>query len=433
MYGKLIFIAFVIPAVFLCRPVAADTPAPDGRTVAAPDAVQEESEWDYSPKALDSLLSDLHSRNSEAAFEEFFNDFIRIDTAEVLTSTIPDSVYQARLRSILSPIGMPWNEVVKKFIVSYTTNRRTTMANVLSRSQYYFPLIEQELTDAGMPLELRMLPVVESALLPTARSRMGAMGLWQFMYGTGKVYGLEITTFVDMRRDPVASTKAACRYLGDLYKIYNDWTLALAAYNCGPGNVNKALKRAGDSAKSFWDIYPYLPRETRDYVPSFIAATYAYNFHKQHDIQLSERTLPLAVDTIVVKRLLHLDQVATTLGIPLETLRLLNPQYTKDIVPALDKPYTIVLPQKNLTDFVGRTEEIHGKDSLYLAEYLSPANMDKTRALLAATATTHRVRSGENLGAIARKYGVTVNQIIRWNNLKNPNKLSVGQRLEIQK
>lgn len=414
---------------------------PDIETI--PEPVQEEAvmakaawveaDWNYSPETLDSLLMNLNCLNTVAAFEDFFNDFIQLDTSEALTSNIPDSVYQARLKAILSPIGLPWNDVVKQFIISYTTNRRTTMSNVLSRSQYYFPIIEEELVNAGLPLELRMLPVVESALSPTARSRVGATGLWQFMYATGKEYGLEITTFVDERCDPVASTKAACRYLANLYNMYGDWTLALAAYNCGPGNVNKALKRAGDKAKSFWDIYPYLPNETRNYVPSFIAATYAYNYHKQHDINVMACHLPLATDTVTVNRLLHLDQVATTLDIPLETLRMLNPQYRKDIVPALDKPYPLILPQSNIARFIDRENDIHSKENDYLAEYLNPANMDKTRAILTATATTHRVANGENLGSIARRYGVTTNQIIRWNNLKNPNKLKIGQRLEIHK
>ncbi len=398
-------------------------------------AAWEECEWDYSPEALDSLLTHINNFNTVTAFEDFFNDFIQIDTTEVLTSSIPDSVYQARLKAILSPIGLPWNDVVKQFVISYTTNRKTTMANVLSRSQYYFPIIEQELMNAGLPLELRMLPVVESALSPSARSRVGAMGLWQFMYATGKVYGLEITTFVDMRCDPVASTRAACRYLRDLYKMYGDWTLALAAYNCGPGNVNKAFKRAGDKAKNYWDIYPYLPTETRNYVPSFVAATYAYNYHKQHDIPMRECLLPLAADTVTVKRLLHLDQVASTLDIPLETLHALNPQYIKDIVPALDKAYPLVLPQADMTRFIACEQEIYGKEQQYLAEYLNPANLDATKAALAATAsvTTHRVKSGETLGHIAGKYGVTVKQIMNWNNLKNANTLKIGQRLEIRK
>lgn len=411
------------------EPATKEEPVADSPLFAA----WEEREWDYSPEALDSLLMSMHSYNTVAAFEEFFNDFIQIDTTEILTSNIPDSVYQARLKAILSPIGLPWNDIVKQFVISYTTNRRTTMSNVLSRSQYYFPIIEQELMNSGLPLELRMLPVVESALSPAARSRVGAMGLWQFMYGTGKLYGLEITTFVDQRCDPVASTKAACRYLTDLYNMYGDWTLALAAYNCGPGNVNKAFKRAGDKAKNYWDIYPYLPRETRNYVPSFIAATYAYNYYRQHDIEIVRSALPLTTDTITVNRLTHLDQVASTLDIPIETLRMLNPQYRKDIVPALDKTYPLVLPQKDIARFMDREDDIRAKDDQYLAEYLNPANIDKTRQVLTATATAHRVASGENLGSIARKYGVTVSQIIRWNNLKNPNKLKIGQRLEIHR
>lgn len=424
----------IVPAAVAETEIEAEPAAePKEETPLMP--VWEETDWQYSAESLDSLLMNLHSLNTVTAFEDFFNDFLQIDTTVVLTSAIPDSVYQARLRAILSPIGLPWNDIVKQFVISYTTNRRTTMSNVLSRSQYYFPIIEAQLVNQGLPLELRMLPVIESALSPTARSRVGATGLWQFMYGTGKLYGLEITSFIDQRCDPEASTKAACRYLADLYKIYGDWTLALAAYNCGPGNVNKAFKRAGDKARNYWDIYPYLPRETRNYVPSFIAVTYAYNYHKQHDIDIHDCQLPLATDTITVNRLLHLDQVASTLGVPLETLRMLNPQYRKDIVPALDKPYPLVLPQSEIARFIDRENEIRSKENEYLAEYLNPANIDKARAVLTATATatTHRVARGENLGTIARKYGVTVNQIVRWNNLKNPNSLKIGQRLEIQK
>jgi membrane-bound lytic murein transglycosylase D len=413
------------------QPLPEQEPKPESEPELAPK--WDSAEWNYSAETLDSLLTTLYTDNTVTAFEEFFNDFIRVDSTEVLTSDTPDSVYQARLGSILSPIGLPWNNIVKRFIISYTTSRRTTMSNVLARSQYYFPIIEEELMRTGLPLELRMLPVVESALLPTARSPVGATGLWQFMYGTGKTYGLVQTTYVDERCDPVASTRAACRYLADLYKIYGDWTLALAAYNCGPGNVNKAFKRAGEGAKNYWDIYPYLPRETRDYVPSFIAATYAYTFHKQHDIAFSECPIPLAVDTVTVGRLMHFNQVSTTLDVPIETLRMLNPEYRQDIIPALDKPYSLVLPQRQIARYIDSEQTILGKDSLYLAQYLNPANIDQTRAILTATATTHRVKSGENLGSIARKYSVTVRQIINWNNLKNPNKLKIGQRLEIRK
>jgi membrane-bound lytic murein transglycosylase D len=424
----------VTSAVSAETSVAAPVATPAVTPVATPAAPEEEaSGWAPSPETLDSLLTVMQGEGSVAAFEKFFDEFIRLDTTLVLTSDTPDSVYQRRLRSILSPIGLPWNDIVKRYIVMFTTARRTTMGNILSRSQYYFPIIEAELSKAGLPLELRILPVIESALVPTARSRAGAGGLWQFMYTTGKAYGLEITSFVDQRCDPVASTRAACRYLADLYKMYGDWTLVLAAYNCGPGNVNRALKRAGAGAKNYWDIYPYLPSETRGYVPSFVAVTYAYAYHKQHGIEIAERSLPLAVDTVSVRRLVHLEQVATTIDVPIETLRALNSQYIKDIVPALDKTYPIVLPLARTTDYIGRAEEIHGKDSIYLAEYLNPANINATRAILTATSTVHRVTSGETLGHIAIKYGVRVSDIVRWNNLKNSHKLSIGQRLEINK
>jgi membrane-bound lytic murein transglycosylase D len=253
------------------------------------------------------------------------------------------------------------------------------------------------------------------------------------MRPTARQYGLTVTTFVDERCDPVASTRAACRYLAFLYRMYDDWTLALAAYNCGPGNVNRALKRAGAGAKSYWDIYPHLPTETRGYVPSFIAVTYSYAYHKQHGIEIAGQELPLQVDTVAVRRLVHLEQVATTLDIPIETVKALNPQYIKDIIPALDKTYPLVLPQHLTTSYVGRETEIHDKDSIYLAEYLSPANMNETRALLTSSGTVHRVKSGETLGHIAGRYGVRVADIMRWNNLKSANRLSIGQRLEILK
>lgn len=385
---------------------------------------------DCTPEQLDSLLATLHENNTVNSFEEFFNSFIVVDSLP-LTSDIPDEVYESRLRNMFPAIPMPFNSIVKQYIISYTTSRKQTVGRVLSRSQYYFPIIEQELSAAGMPLELRMLPVIESALSPVARSRVGATGLWQFMYTTGRHYGMEITSFVDQRCDPVVSTRAACRYLKDLFGIYGDWFLSIAAYNCGPGNVNKAMKKAGEGARTFWDIYPYLPRETRGYVPSFIAATYAYTYHKQHDIDIITEPIPLATDTIVVDRVMHLKQISSTIDTPLETLRCLNPQYRMDIIPAMDRRYTLVLPQNAVSQYIDNKDLIMSKDTVYMAEYLKPANLDNTRREFNLTSVTHRVRSGENLGIIARKYGVTVKQIINWNKLRNPNSLRVGQRLEI--
>ena len=382
------------------------------------------------PERLDSLLAHLYENNTVSAFEDFFDSFIAVDTVP-LTSDIPDKVYEGRLRGMFPAVPMPFNPIVKQYIIAYTTSRKQTVGRVLSRSQYYFPIIEQELAASDMPLELRMLPVIESALSPVARSRVGATGLWQFMYTTGRHYGMEITSFVDQRCDPVVSTRAACRYLKDLYGMYGDWFLAIAAYNCGPGNVNKAMKKAGEGARTFWDIYDYLPRETRGYVPSFIAASYAYTYHRLHDIDIIEEPLPLATDTIVVNRVMHLKQISSTIDLPLETLRCLNPQYKMDIIPAMDRHYTLVLPQHAVSQYLDNEKQIMAKDTVYMAEYLKPSNIDKTRREFNLTSVTHRVRSGENLGIIARKYGVTVKQIINWNKLRNPNSLRVGQRLEI--
>ena len=292
-------------------------------------------------------------------------------------------------------------------------------------------IIEEELIKADLPVELRALPIIESALSTTTTSPMGAVGLWQFMPATGKSYGLEINSFVDERRDPVQATRAACRYLKDLYSIYHDWTLAIAAYNCGPGNVNKALARAGGGT-TFWDIYEYLPRETRGYVPAFVGASYAYAYHQQHGIQSENPPMPLATDTIRVTRLLHLGQVASTLDIPIETLRTLNPQYKMDIIPATIKSYTLVLPQHYLCQYIASEEEIHRKDSTYLKEYINPANIEKKKLADATPAyTTYTVKRGDTLGAIARRYRTTTAQIMKLNKLKNANKLREGQRLRI--
>ena len=342
----------------------------------------------------------------------------------------PDSVYVRRLRDLVSPVQLPYNYIVKGYIDRYTNVRSGTISRILGMSQYYFPLIEEELIKAGLPVELRALPIIESALSPTAVSPMGAAGLWQFMPATGKVYGLEVNSLVDERCDPVLSTRAACRYLKDLYTLYKDWTLAIAAYNCGPGNVNKALARAGDGSRTFWDIYDFLPRETRGYVPAFIGASYAYAYHKLHGIEFTEPPLPLATDTIRVDRLLHLGQVSSTIDIPMETLRQLNPQYKLDIVPATTKTYSLVLPQRYVCRYIQQQDSIFAKDSAYLKEYMNPANLEKKRQQRSGTIYT--VKKGDTLGAIARKYRVTTAQLMRWNGIKNANKLRLGQKIRIE-
>lgn len=387
----------------------------------------------------DSMLVVVREQGAKAAFDTFFNDFINIESLPCPASQIPDSVYSSRLKMIMSPIPMAYNDIVKRYIVAYTGTKKTTMENILGRAQYYFPLIEEELDRAGLPVEFRMLPVIESALIPQATSRAGAAGLWQFMYNTGKIYGLEVNSYVDQRRDPIVSTKAACRMLKDLYNIYGDWTLVLAAYNCGAGNVNKAIKRAGGNVKSFWDIYNYLPAETRGYVPSFIAATYAYNFHAQHNISPAKINMPLIVDTVMVNKPLHLDQVTSTINLSKDLLRSLNPQYKTDIIPASGRSYSLTLPAEDVSRFIEKESDIHAKDSVYLATYLNPSNISKSinaanpQQTAAASYQTYKVKSGDTLSSIASRYNVTVSQLMKWNKIANARSLQIGQRIQIRK
>lgn len=383
----------------------------------------------------DSVVSQWYEKTAIDSFENFYKDFIVLDSTWQPSSeaVLPDSVYAERLKAMVSPIHLPYNEVVRNYIIRYTSPTSGLMSRVLGLSQYYFPMIEQELINANLPVELRALPIIESALQPTAKSRAAAVGLWQFVYATGKAYGLEINSFVDERCDPLQSTRAACKYLKDLYRTYGDWSLALAAYNCGPGNVNKAIARAGVRG-SFWDIYAHLPRETRGYVPAFIAATYAYNYYHLHNIEVTPPPMPMATDTIMVSRVMHLEQVASTINIPIETLRLINPQYRLDIIPASTKKYPLKLPVRDLSHYIINEDSIMAKDSLYLKEYLDPAKVEKKRTEENVARTiTHVVKRGETLGGISRRYGVTTRQIMQWNNLKNANTLRIGQRLKIQR
>lgn len=389
----------------------------------------EQFKVDYTPAAADSLAEQLKLKQVNDAMQNFFDKYV-CEPVAMDTDASLDSLYAARIKAIVTPIHLPYNEVVRTYINRYVDGSGL-MSRVLARAKYYFPMIEEELLKAGLPVELRALAVVESALVATAVSRVGATGLWQFMPPTGKAYGLEINSMVDERYDPVKSTRAACKHLKYLYDLYNDWSLALAAYNCGQGNVNKALARAGGNPQSFWDVYWFLPSETRGYVPAFIAASYAYVYHQAHNITSAEPPLPIAVDTVHVSRLMHLGQVSSTIDVPNETLKMLNPQYKLDIIPATTKPYTLVLPANRLTEYVTNEAAIFAKDSMYLKEYLNPETVQKKIAQ--ASVTYHKVKSGDTLGAIARKYRVTTAQIMRWNGLKNANRLSIGQRLRIEK
>ena len=382
---------------------------------------------------IDSVLAMWRETSTVEYYERYFRDYVmaaeRIDTT--LSTSNMDSIYVERLNALMSPIPLEYNRDVRTAIERYTSS---SFSRIMSFAYYYFPMLEEELILAGMPVELRALAIVESGLNPLATSRMGAKGLWQFMPSTGKEYGLEINSLVDERCNPRLATKAACRYLKTMYNLYGDWTLAIASYNCGPGNVNKAIIRAGGSPKdydgSFWDVYAGLPRETRSYVPLFMGATYAFAYHEAHGIKYATPAMPLAVDTIMITRPLHLEQVSSTIDVSLELLQMLNPEYRLFIIPATTKAYPLTLPMERITEFIEMQDSIFAKDSLYLGDYIIHANIEKKRNE-APPATYHVVKKGDTLGAIARKYGRTVKQLMNWNGIKNANSLRIGQRLRV--
>lgn len=385
------------------------------------------------PQQIDSVLAMWRTMTTIESYNTYFDEFLATTSSNdtTLTTDKMDSVYMARLQKLMSPIPLKYNADVRKAIERFTAKE---FAPLLSNAYFYFPMIEEELIKEGLPIELRTLALIESGLRPLITSKSGAKGIWQFMPQTGKHYGLEINSLVDERCNPILATRAACKYLKSMYEAYGDWTLAIASYNTGPGNINKAIARLGSSPKeykgTFWDIYHHLSSETRNYVPRYIGATYAFAYHKAHGVELTPPAMPLSVDTIMVNRPLHLGQVASTIGIDLEVLKMLNPQYTMDIIPATTKSYPLTLPTERICDYIANEEAIHAKDSTYLKEYVVHANIEKKRQEVPAS-QYHIVKKGDTLGAIARKYGKTVSQLKSWNKLKNPNALSIGQRIRV--
>ena len=341
---------------------------------------------------------------------------------------VSEETYIRRLAAIPSVIEMPYNQIVRKHIERYVYRSRTLVEEMLGMSLYYMPIFEQALEKEGLPLELKYLPIVESALDPNAVSRVGAAGLWQFMIGTGKGLGLEVNSLVDERRDPYKSSAMAAKYLKNLYQIYNDWSLAIAAYNCGPGNVNKALHRNGGTG-DFWDLYEYLPRETRGYVPAFIAANYAMTYYKQHNISPSLARKPLITDTVSVNRRIHFGQIANVLNIPIEEIRTFNPQYRADVIPGDNHPYTLVLPSQQVYSFIMSQDSIDNyRDDLYAhRSIVEPGGQVSTieeyvngqTANNSPRTYTHKVGRGETLSTIAAKYGMTTDELMSLNNMSS--------------
>ncbi len=360
------------------------------------------------------------------------NPHFQVDTIGIEYN---DSVYYNRLRKINSIIKLPYNNIIRNHIHVYTVRQREKFSAVLGLMDYYFPMIEDIFDSYGLPAELKYMAVIESALNPNAVSRMGATGLWQFMFSTGRMYGLVINSVVDERRDPVKATHAAAKYLRDMYNIFNDWTLVIAAYNCGPGNVNKAIRRSGNK-KDYWDIYYKLPRETRGYLPMYVAATYGINYFAEHGIKPLPLSIPIATDTIMVSKDIHLSQISGVMGIPLGELRALNPQYRTGLVPGSSRPQSLTLPMAHLGDFIDMNDSIRNYQSdVYLnknnrisdpsrSTYTVNVNV-KDRAKLIYT-----VKSGDNLGFISEWYRVPLSELRVWNNIYR-NSIRAGQRLAI--
>ena len=366
-------------------------------------------------------------------------------------------VYIDRLKRLPTIIEMPYNDVVQKFIDRYSGKLRRSVSYMLGAGNFYMPVFEEALEAYNLPLELKYLPVIESALNPTAVSRVGATGLWQFMIGTGKRYGLEVNSLIDERRDPVKASYAAAHYLSDLYKIFDDWSLVIAAYNCGPDKVNKAIHRAKGSA-DYWNIYPFLPKETRGYVPAFIAANYIMNYYCDHNICPMVTELPLKTDTVVVNKDLHLEQIAQVLNINIQHLRNLNPQYRRDIVNGLNKPMTVRLPATLIGSFIDQEDSIYNfkTDELLLKRSVVEVNQEEpkvsrrsyysSRHRSSATRSKSRksrsrkskrggrnvtIKSGDTLSEIAERNHTTVAKLRKLNKISG-NHIRAGKKLKVK-
>lgn len=387
-------------------------------------ATEELAPEDYTVDVTDSLLSIwyLHKKLQAESSREYDMDSVHFH------SNVTDKEYLRRLADMNSFITLPFNETVRNYMILYSEKMPTKMGSMLALSQYYFPIFEEIFDKYGLPKELKYMAIIESALNPVAVSRAGAKGMWQFMYNTAKMYGLTINSFVDERLDPVKSADAAARYLMDAYKIFGDWNLAISSYNCGSGNVSKAMRRSG--SREFWPVYDYLPRETRGYVPAFVGAMYAFTYYREHGLKPDSLSMPVQVDTFHIRRMLHFRQVSALTGVPVEMLKNLNPQYVHDIIPGTAKEeYILRLPYQYTSKFIENEDSVYAYNA---KEYFSPATLQNIAVSGSASSqrVSYKVKSGDYLGKIASRYHVTVKQLMEWNHLRNTN-LRVGQVLYI--
>lgn len=393
---------------------------------------------DYNtPANTDTLLSQwyMHRQSRIPGREQYDMDSV------VFTTDVPDSVLMRRLEEMNSFITLPFNETVKNFMILYSEKMPAKMSEMMGLSQYYFPIIEETLRRYDLPLELKYVAIIESAFNPRAESRVGAKGMWQFMYRTAISYGLRIDSYADERMDPIASIDAAARYFKDAYRIFGDWSLAISSYNCGSGNVNKAIKRAG-GRRDFWSIYTYLPRETRGYVPAMVGAMYAFRYANEYGLKPAPMSLPTYVDTFHIHKNLHFGQISEVLGIPLADIRDLNPQYYQDVVPGAHSEEVIRLPFNYSSAFLDMQDSIYRyKTDVFFATKVEdgretvngrPVQTARPSASAKSQWVYYKVKSGDNLGKIARKYHTSVRQLKSWNNLKS-DRIAIGQRLKVGK
>ena len=407
--------SFIYGSIQSVKGIIADSVAL--RDLAAKEFASEiDKKW-FAELYNNTLFDSIYESVTELTFEA-------IDYPELPTDTL-----KARLKELdaRTPFNVEYNPSLESVIKSYLKHRRKHLQKLITLSAYYFPMFERELDNHDIPLEIKYLAIVESALKPRAKSRVGATGLWQFMFATGKEYGLNVSSYVDERSDPIKSTEAAAKYLARLYKIFGDWDLALAAYNSGPGNVSKAIRRSG-GYRNYWNIRPNLPRETAGYLPAFLANMYIFEFAEEHGFKKIKPDFRyIETDTVLVKRMISLDQVAEVTNVPIEELQFLNPSYKLDIIPFIkDENYSLRLPRAIVGNFVNDEEKIYD---------FAKAEFDKREKPLpqffdATAKTTYRVNSGDYLGKISRQFGVRVSQLKQWNGLRS-NNLKIGQRLTV--
>ena len=392
----------------------------------------------------------------EKMMSDFNNkQYLTVDTACDMRDINPvfeQEVYIDRLKRMPTAMEMPWNEVVQRFIDRYSGRLRKSVSFMLGASNFYMPIFEQALEVYGLPLELKYLPVIESALNPNAVSRVGATGLWQFMAATGKRYGLKLNSMIDERRDPLKASYAAAHYLSDLYGIFEDWNLVIAAYNAGPANIQKAIQRAG-GVKDYWQIYPYLPTETRGYVPAFIAANYIMHYYCEHNICPMLTTLPAQTDTIMLYQNVHFEQVANVLGISIEELRSLNPQYRRDVVTGYTEPTDLRLPVEYIYKYIANEDSIlaYNVDQLMKRDmvevndnapayrstrksstsYKSKKSTRTKRSKRGRGGSTISIRNGDTLEKIAKRHGTTVAKLKKLNKISGSN-IRAGKKLKVR-